>query len=61
VIRSLLLPCETAILAAGVLSRDGHLQVALVIPIAAVAATMGDNIGHLLGRRSEGIRAAWRR
>ena len=47
---------ETAILAAGVLAHDGHLRIALVIPIAAVAAIMGDNIGY-----SEGIRAAWRR
>jgi membrane protein DedA with SNARE-associated domain len=42
----------------------------LVLPIAAVAAIMGDNVGYLLGRRgarqlllllSAGIRAAWRR
>ena len=33
------------------LARDGHLQIALVIPIAAVAAIVGDNIGYLLGRR----------
>ena len=47
----LILPGETAILAAGALARDGHLQIALVIPIAAVAAIVGDNIGYLLGRR----------
>ena len=47
----LILPGETAILAAGALARDGHLQIALVIPIAAVAAILGDNIGYLLGRR----------
>jgi membrane protein DedA with SNARE-associated domain len=66
----LILPGETAILAAGVLARDGHLQIVLVLPIAAVAAIMGDNVGYLLGRRgarqlllllSAGIRAAWRR
>jgi undecaprenyl-diphosphatase len=47
----LILPGETAILAAGVLARDGHLQIELVIPVAAVAAIVGDNIGYLLGRR----------
>ena len=49
----LILPGETAILAAGALARDGHLQIALVITIAAVAAIVGDNIGYLLGRRGE--------
>jgi membrane protein DedA with SNARE-associated domain len=47
----LILPGETAILAAGVLARDGHLEIALVISIAAIAAIVGDNIGYLLGRR----------
>jgi membrane-associated protein len=44
-------PGETAILAAGVLARDGHLAIALVIPIAAIAAIAGDNVGYMLGRR----------
>ena len=47
----LLLPGETAILAAGVLARDGHLHIGLVIAIAAAAAIVGDNLGYLLGRR----------
>jgi membrane-associated protein len=47
----LLLPGETAILAAGVLAREGRLAVGLVIALAAVAAIIGDNIGYLLGRR----------
>jgi membrane-associated protein len=47
----LILPGETAILAAGVLARDGHLEIVLVIAVAAVAAIVGDNVGYLLGRR----------
>ena len=47
----LLLPGETAILAAGVLARDGRLAIELVVGIAAAAAIAGDNIGYLLGRR----------
>lgn len=47
----LILPGETAILAAGVLAREGRLQIALVLPVAALAAIIGDNLGYLLGRR----------
>jgi membrane-associated protein len=47
----LILPGETAILAAGVLARDGRLQIGLVLPVAALAAIAGDNLGFLLGRR----------
>jgi membrane-associated protein len=47
----LILPGETAILAAGVLAREGHLQIALVVPVAVLAAIVGDNIGYLLGTR----------
>ena len=47
----LILPGETAILAAGVLARDSHLEIGLVIAVAAVAAIVGDNVGYLLGRR----------
>jgi membrane protein DedA with SNARE-associated domain len=34
-----------------VLARDGRLEIALVIAVAAIAAIVGDNIGYLLGRR----------
>lgn len=45
------LPGETALIAAAVLAHQGELQIELVIPIAAVAAILGDNLGYLLGRR----------
>jgi membrane-associated protein len=47
----LFLPGETAILAAGVLAREGRLKIAIVLPVAAAAAIAGDNLGYLLGRR----------
>jgi membrane-associated protein len=47
----LILPGETAILAAGVLAREGRLQIAIVGPVAALAAIVGDNVGYLLGSR----------
>jgi membrane-associated protein len=34
-----------------VLARDGHLEIGLVIAVAAIAAIAGDNVGYLLGRR----------
>jgi membrane protein DedA with SNARE-associated domain len=50
----LVIPGETALIAAGVLASQGHLSIELVIVIAAVAAIIGDNIGYVLGR--SGIR-----
>jgi membrane protein DedA with SNARE-associated domain len=44
------LPGETALITAGVLASQGKLQIELVIPIAALAAIFGDNIGYLIGR-----------
>jgi len=44
-------PGETALIAASVLASQGHLSIELVIPIAAAAAIVGDNIGYLLGAR----------
>ncbi|MEA2426409.1 MAG: hypothetical protein QOF37_37 [Thermoleophilaceae bacterium] len=44
-------PGETALIAAGVLARSGHLKIELVIPVAAAAAIVGDNIGYVLGRK----------
>jgi membrane-associated protein len=46
----LLLPGETALIAAAVLSRSGGLQLPVVIALAAIAAIVGDNIGYALGR-----------
>jgi membrane protein DedA with SNARE-associated domain len=44
------LPGETALIAAGVYASKGHLSIAGVIVVAAVAAIIGDNIGYWLGR-----------
>ena len=44
-------PGETALLAAGVLAQQGHLEIELVIAVAAAATIVGDNLGYLLGRK----------
>jgi membrane protein DedA with SNARE-associated domain len=44
-------PGETGLITAGVLASQGNLKIALVIPIAAAAAIIGDNIGYLIGRK----------
>lgn len=46
----LLLPGETALITAGVLAGNGHLQIAAVIAVAAAAAVAGDNVGFAGGR-----------
>jgi membrane protein DedA with SNARE-associated domain len=46
------LPGETALIAAGVYASKGHLSIAWVIVVAAVAAILGDNIGYWLGREA---------
>lgn len=43
-------PGETALIAAGILARDGQLRIGYVIAAAAVAAIVGDNVGYLIGR-----------
>jgi len=45
------IPGETALIAAAVLASRGKLQIELVIPLAAAAAIVGDNIGYVIGRR----------
>jgi membrane-associated protein len=45
------IPGETGLIAAAVLASQGKLQIELVIPIAAAAAIVGDNIGYLIGRK----------
>lgn len=45
------IPGETGLIAAGVLASQGKLQIELVIPIAAAAAIIGDNIGYQIGRK----------
>jgi undecaprenyl-diphosphatase len=43
-------PGESALIAAGVLSRHGEFSIELVLLIAAAAAIIGDNIGYVIGR-----------
>jgi membrane protein DedA with SNARE-associated domain len=45
------IPGETALIAAAVLASRGKLKIELVIPLAAAAAIVGDNIGYQIGRR----------
>jgi len=47
----LLVPGETGLITAAVLASQGRLQIELVIPIAALAAIVGDNIGYVIGRK----------
>ena len=44
------IPGETALIAGAVLASQGRLKIELVIPLAAAAAIVGDNIGYLIGR-----------
>ena len=55
-------PGETALVAAGVLASQGHLQIRYVILVAAVAAILGDNVGYWIGRtggRRIAVRVPW--
>ncbi|HKJ91715.1 MAG TPA: bifunctional DedA family/phosphatase PAP2 family protein [Longimicrobiales bacterium] len=45
------LPGETALLVAAFAASQGRLSLPVVIVVAAVAGTLGDNLGYLLGRR----------
>ena len=47
----LLVPGETALIAAAVLASQGKLKIELVIPLAAAGAILGDNIGYVIGRK----------
>jgi membrane protein DedA with SNARE-associated domain len=44
------LPGELTLLLAGVAAGTGHLDLALLIPVAAAAAIGGDNVGYAIGR-----------
>jgi membrane protein DedA with SNARE-associated domain len=44
------IPGETALIAAAVLASQGKLQIEAVIPLAALGAVIGDNIGYQIGR-----------
>jgi membrane-associated protein len=43
-------PGETALITAGVLASHGQVRIELVLPLAAVAAIIGDNVGYAIGR-----------
>src|ERR671933_1827779 len=45
------LPGETALIAAGILASEGHLEIELVIVVAAAAAILGDNAGFWIERK----------
>jgi membrane protein DedA with SNARE-associated domain len=45
------IPGETSLIAAAVLASQGKLEIGLVIPLAAAAAIVGDNIGYEIGRK----------
>jgi undecaprenyl-diphosphatase len=47
----LLLPGETALIAAAALAARGRLDLPVVIAVAAAGAIVGDNIGYIAGRR----------
>jgi len=44
-------PGETGLITAAVLASQGNLKIALVIPLAAAGAILGDNIGYAIGRK----------
>ncbi len=44
-------PGETGLITAAVLASQGKLQIELAIPLAALAAIVGDNIGYQIGRK----------
>jgi membrane-associated protein len=43
-------PGETALITAGVLASHGQVRIELVLPLAAIAAIIGDNVGYAIGR-----------
>ena len=47
----LVLPGEAALLVAGYFCHEGVLDVALMIPVAIVAAILGDSVGYEFGRK----------
>jgi membrane protein DedA with SNARE-associated domain len=49
-----IVPSETAVITAGVVAASGDLSLALIIPIAALGAFIGDNTVYLIGHRFGG-------
>jgi membrane protein DedA with SNARE-associated domain len=46
------LPGETALITAAILASGGKLKIELVIPLAASAAIIGDNLGYFVARKA---------
>jgi len=46
-----IVPSETAVITAGVVAAAGDLSLALIIPIAAAGAFLGDNTAYFIGHR----------
>lgn len=44
-------PGDTLLLTAGIFAAQGHMNIYEVIPVIAVAAILGDNIGYHIGKR----------
>jgi membrane protein DedA with SNARE-associated domain len=44
-------PGETALFTAGIVASRGHLDITVVVAVAAAAAITGDNVGFAIGRR----------
>lgn len=44
-------PGDTLLLSAGVFAAQGKLSILTLIPVVAIAAIIGDNIGYLIGRK----------
>jgi membrane protein DedA with SNARE-associated domain len=43
-------PGETALIGAALLAHDGHMQIEVLVVLAAAAAILGDNVGFAIGR-----------
>jgi membrane protein DedA with SNARE-associated domain len=46
-----ILPGETAVLVAGVVASQGHVNIVLVVALVVAAAIAGDSVGYWIGRR----------
>jgi membrane protein DedA with SNARE-associated domain len=46
-----IVPSETIVITAGIIAGQGKLTIALLIPLAALGALLGDNLSYFLGHR----------
>ena len=54
-----IVPSETAVILGGIAAGQGHLNLAAVIAIAALGASLGDNTAYAIGHRFSGPIQAW--